>query len=110
MTILPLLFLAIPGFELPRATPPALAVLEAAAPVRGQDQSVDELLAVGRKHLLDNKLDDALRVFQAAEQKDGASLRTHVFVLRVLIAQGQIEDVLAEADALKKAGKTGVEL
>jgi len=109
MPILPLLFLAIPGFELPRAMPTALAVLEAAAPVRGQDQSVDELLAVGRKYLLDGSPEDAFRMFKQAEEKDGASLRTHVFVMRAEISREHVEDVLMELEDLKRAGKAGIE-
>ncbi len=73
-------------------------------------QGVDELIASGRKFLAEGKLDEALRDFSAAEKLDGATLKTRVFVLRTLIAQGQIEDALLEADALKSAGKSGVEV
>lgn len=73
-------------------------------------QGVNELIASGRKFLAEGKLDDALRVFSEAEKLDGATLKTRVFVLRTLIAQGHIEDALFEADALKAAGKSGIEL
>ena len=75
-----------------------------------QEQGVDELLAVGRKHLLDGNVEDAMRVFAEAEKKDGASLRTHVFVLRAKLGQGFVDDVLPEVDELKRAGTTGPEL
>ncbi len=111
MLIFPLLALAFPfALEFPRAPLTFFAARESVCAKLIQDQSVEQLLAVGRQHLLDGKLGDAMRAFQEAERKDAASLRTHVFVLRVMISQDQVEDALAEVDALKTAGTTGIEL
>ncbi|HUR26791.1 MAG TPA: tetratricopeptide repeat protein, partial [Planctomycetota bacterium] len=91
----------------------APAVASPVAPataLTAQEQSVDELLALGRKALLDGNVEEAMRQFSEAEKKDGASLRTHAFVLRAMIGQDRVEDALAEVDELKKANPTSIEL
>ncbi len=71
---------------------------------------VEELITAGRKLFDSGKLDEARAVFEQAQALDKGSVRTRVFVLRVAIAQGQIEEALLEADALKKGGNAGIEL
>jgi Tfp pilus assembly protein PilF len=105
MPILPLLFLlSIPQLSCSASTPAGAAVERSAV------DSVDELLIRGRALFAEGKFDEALAVFESAEQQDKGSLRTRVFVLRTWIAQGRIEEALGETDALKRSVKSGIEL
>jgi tetratricopeptide (TPR) repeat protein len=69
-------------------------------------ESADELIAAGRTLLAEGKAGEALGRFEAAEKLDG-SLRTRQWVLRAWIAQGRVNDVLNETDALSKGGAKG---
>jgi len=106
MSILPLLVFCMPT---PAACSPAPVSSPAAALEHAVD-SVDELIASGRKLFAEGKHEEALAVFESAEQLDKGSLRTRVFVLRTWIALGRIEDALGETDALKSRFKSGVEI
>ena len=108
MSTLPLLvlFLAPPLLPCTPSFAPAGAVIRDASTADG----IDELIAAGRKLFAEGKLEEALAVFESAEQQDKGSLRTRVFVLRTWIAQGRIEEALGETDVLKATFKSGVEI
>ena len=108
MLILPCFALLLtPALELSKA---ATNVHVARSDCTALLESVEEMIARGRKLYSEGKLDEALVVFESAEKQDSGSMRTRVFVLRTWIAQGRIEDALGECDLLKKTAKTGVEL
>lgn len=74
---------------------------------RRADESVDALIAKGRALLDDGKASEAQAVFESAEKKDGATLKTRMWVLRAWMAQGRINDSLDEIDKLDHAGNKG---
>ncbi|MBK8178283.1 MAG: hypothetical protein IPK67_05185 [Planctomycetes bacterium] len=85
-------------------------LLQADGAQSGKSDPVEELLAAGRAHLAEGRIDEALALFQQAEAQDRASLGTHAFVLRAKIAKGLIEEVLLEVDELARAHPGALEL
>ena len=82
-------------------------LLPACRAVDQSGESVDALIAKGRALLDEGKASEAQAVFEAAEKKDGATIRTHMWVLRAWTAQGRINDSLDEIDKLDHAGNKG---
>lgn len=84
--------------------PIAIPVAASAATCAAAVDAVDELLKSGRALLAEGRQAEALAKFEEAAKSD-PSLRTRQWILRAWIAQGRVNDVLNEVDALAKTEK-----
>lgn len=66
-------------------------------------ESVEDLIRSGREFLDAGNVADAVAAFERAAELDKGSLRTHVWVVRGWIAQGNYPDALGAADDLRAA-------
>jgi len=101
-----LLLPLVPACSTPSPSPnPAVVV----APSLRADE-LEARIAQGRALLDAGQVTEAQRVFDAAAQADGDSLRSRMWVLRAWMEQGRNNDTLDALDALDRAGTKGPDM